>query len=116
MKKVLFFLLFASFFISCTKNLVTGRKQLDLVSETELQNLATQEYQVFLNTNNVINSSNNRDAEMVRRVGTRISAAITSFYDKKGYTAKILSRRPKHKLRTEYDEIAAGGQCPILKY
>jgi hypothetical protein len=36
--------------------------------------------------------------------------------DKKGYTAKILSRRPKHKLRTEYDEIAAGGQCPILKY
>jgi len=89
MKKVLFFFLFASFFISCTKNLVTGRKQLDLVSETELQNLATQEYQAFLNTNNVINSSNNRDAEMVRRVGTRISAAITSFYDKKGYTAVL---------------------------
>ncbi|MBK8702108.1 MAG: M48 family metallopeptidase [Saprospiraceae bacterium] len=89
MKKIFFFLLSASFFISCTKNLVTGRKQLDLVSETELQNLATQEYQTFLNNNNVINSSNNRDAEMVRRVGSRISAAITSFYDKKGYSAVL---------------------------
>lgn len=89
MKKIFSFLLFAPLFISCTQNLVTGRKQLDLVSETELQNLATQEYQAFLNTNNVINSSNNRDAEMVRRVGSRISAAITSFYDKKGYTAVL---------------------------
>ncbi len=89
MKKIFSFLLFAPLFISCTQNLVTGRKQLDLVSETELQNLAAQEYQAFLNTNNVINSSNNRDAEMVRRVGSRISAAITSFYDKKGYTAVL---------------------------
>ena len=89
MKKIFSFLLFAPLFISCTQNLVTGRKQLDLVSETELQNLATQEYQAFLNNNNVINSSNNRDAEMVRRVGSRISAAITSFYDKKGYTAVL---------------------------
>ena len=89
MKKIFSFLLFAPLFISCTQNLVTGRKQLDLVSETELQNLATQEYQAFLNNNNVINSSNNRDAEMVRRVGSRISAAITSFYDKKGYSAVL---------------------------
>ncbi len=89
MKKIFSFLLFAPLFISCTQNLVTGRKQLDLVSETELQNLATQEYQAFLNNNNVINSSNNRDVEMVRRVGSRISAAITSFYDKKGYTAVL---------------------------
>jgi len=89
MKKIFSLLLFAPLFISCTQNLVTGRKQLDLVSETELQNLATQEYQAFLNNNNVINSSNNRDAEMVRRVGSRISAAITSFYNKKGYTAVL---------------------------
>jgi len=89
MKKIFSFLLLAPLFISCTQNLVTGRKQLDLVSETELQSVATQQYKTFLNENKVISAGNNRDAEMVRRVGTRISAAITTFYNKKGYTSVL---------------------------
>ena len=84
MKKIFSFVLLATLFASCTQNLVTGRKQLSLVSENELQTMATQEYQSFLNDNKVVNASNNRDAEMVRRVGSRISAAIKTYYDGKG--------------------------------
>lgn len=84
MKKIFSFLLLASLFAGCTQNLVTGRKQLSLVSETELQTMASQEYQSFLNDNNVVNASTNRDAEMVRRVGSRIAAAIKTYYDGKG--------------------------------
>jgi predicted Zn-dependent protease len=89
MKKILSFFLLAPLFISCTQNLVTGRKQLNLVSETELQTMASQEYQTFLNANKVVNASSNRDAEMVRRVGSRISAAITAYYNDKGYTSVL---------------------------
>jgi len=84
MKKIVVFLLVASFFTGCTENLVTGRKQLSLVSEPELQSMATQEYQTFLNANKVVSASSNRDAEMVRRVGSRIATAITSYYNSKG--------------------------------
>jgi hypothetical protein len=73
MKRILSLLLITSMFLGCTKNMVTGRKQLSLVSETELQTLAKQEYQTFLSSNNVVNASASKDAEMVRRVGTRIA-------------------------------------------
>ena len=84
MKKIFSLLILASFFSGCTENLVTGRKQLSLVSEAELQTMATQEYNSFLNKNKVVSSSTNRDAEMVRRVGNRIAAAIKTYYDGKG--------------------------------
>ena len=84
MKKIFSFLLLASFIISCTQNLVTGRKQLSLVSEEELQAQAKQEYQTFLNANKVVSTTTNKDAEMVRRVGTRIATAIKTYYDGKG--------------------------------
>jgi predicted Zn-dependent protease len=86
MKKIFSFVLLLVVFISCTKNMVTGRKQLSLVSETELQTMANQEYRTFLNSNNVVSASNNKDAEMVRRAGTRIAAAIKTYYDSKGMT------------------------------
>ncbi len=89
MKRIFLFLLSAILIVSCTQNLVTGRKQLDLVSESELQTLASQQYQTFLNENKVVSANNNRDAEMVRRVGSRISAAITAFYNKAGYTSVL---------------------------
>ncbi len=89
MKKIISLLFIIPLLIGCTENLVTGRKQLDLVSETELQTMATQEYQTFLSNNTVINSSTNRDAEMVRRVGNRISAAITAYYNKRGFTTVL---------------------------
>ena len=76
-------------FMGCTQNMVTGRKQLSLVSETELQAMAQQQYTAFLSENKVVNASVNKDAEMVRRVGTRIASAIQKFYDGKGLTSVL---------------------------
>jgi len=84
MKKLFFFLLCASIVAGCALNLVTGRKQLSLVKESELQLMATAQYNTFLTENKVLNSANNRDAAMVDRVGERIANAITSYYKKEG--------------------------------
>lgn len=84
MKKIISFLFLASIIAGCTQNQVTGRKQLSLVSEDQLQAMAKQEYQTFLSTNKVVSASSSRDAEMVRRVGNRIASAIKKYYDGKG--------------------------------
>ena len=80
-----FFILIAAFSIAgCALNLVTGRKQLSLVKESELQLMATSQYNTFLTENKVLNPGNNRDAAMVDRVGARISTAISKYYSQEG--------------------------------
>ncbi|MEO6732428.1 MAG: M48 family metallopeptidase [Ferruginibacter sp.] len=85
MKKT-FFLLFALpvMFIACSTNAVTGRKQLSLLPESQLQEMAVTEYRTFLSQSKVVSTTSSKDAEMVRRVGSRIANAITQYYTKQG--------------------------------
>jgi predicted Zn-dependent protease len=68
---------------SCHRNPITGRKQLTLVSEQQVQSMALTEYKSFLTTNKVVPVDNN-NSEMVKRVGTRIAAAINKYYQSQG--------------------------------
>ncbi|MEO7444188.1 MAG: M48 family metallopeptidase [Ferruginibacter sp.] len=82
MKKLLAILSFPVILMSCSTNAVTGRKQLQLFPESTLEAEAVSQYQSFLSENKVVTSNNSRDAEMVRRVGSRLATAITSYYKK----------------------------------
>ena len=75
--------------VACSTNPLTGKSQLTILPESELQSMATQQYQQFLTTNRVVSSSNNRDADMVKRVGQRISRAVESYYSERGLTNKL---------------------------
>ena len=89
MKKSLIFALCALSIAACSKNSITGRKQLSLLPESELRTMATTEYQQFLSQNKVISTSASKDAEMVRRVGQRLVAAINNYYSTKGLTKEL---------------------------
>lgn len=89
MKKNLLFVATVSIFVACSTNAVTGRKQLSLFGEATLQQQALTEYQSFLSQNKVVNSVSNKDAEMVKRVGTRIAKAITDYYTQKGLASEL---------------------------
>ncbi|HEU4471451.1 MAG TPA: M48 family metallopeptidase [Flavisolibacter sp.] len=82
-RKLASLLLIATTFVACSTNPITGRKQFKLVSEQELQSMATTEYRNFLSSNRVVAPSADRDAEMVRRVGQRIANAVTQYYSQK---------------------------------
>ena len=84
MKKIIILLITITSFVACSKNAVTGRNQLSLLPESQLQEMAIAEYQNFLSKSNVVSTSTNKDAEMVRRIGSRISTAITNYYTKQG--------------------------------
>lgn len=75
--------------VACSKNPITGRKQLQLYKEADIQAMAAQEYRTFLTQNKVVSTTASKDAEMVRRIGSRIAAAITTFYKGKGLGAEL---------------------------
>lgn len=70
--------------LSCARNPITGRKQWQFFKESDIQSMALQQYRQFLTQNKVVGVAVNKDAEMVKRVGERISAAVTKFYTEKG--------------------------------
>jgi predicted Zn-dependent protease len=84
MKKLFSLIIPISFLVGCSTNAVTGRKQLSLVPEDQLQQMALTQYKSFLSENKVVSSTTNKDAEMVRRVGSRIANAITAYYTQQG--------------------------------
>lgn len=86
MKYYVFAVLIALFTYACSRNAITGRNQLAIVPESQLQETAQTQYRQFLSENRVLSSNNNKDAEMVRRVGTRIASAITKYYRQQGHT------------------------------
>jgi predicted Zn-dependent protease len=73
------------FFVSaCTHNAITGKSQLTLfVTEADAESLALTQYNKFLDTNTVVPAAN-AQAEMVKRVGSRIANAITQYYTRQG--------------------------------
>jgi predicted Zn-dependent protease len=79
----------ASVLVACSTNPITGRSQLSLVPESELQSMANQQYRQFLTESKVVSPSGDRDAEMVRRVGNRIATAVTNFYKQQGLASKL---------------------------
>ncbi|HRE49802.1 MAG TPA: M48 family metallopeptidase [Flavitalea sp.] len=83
-KKIGIIAAFSMMAAACSQNAITGRSQLALLSETELQTMAATEYRQFLNENKVVSANASKDAEMVRRVGQRLTAAINEYYSGKG--------------------------------
>lgn len=84
MKKLFTLILPLAILAGCSTNAVTGRKQLSLIPESQLQEMALSQYQSFLSTSKVVSTNTSRDAEMVKRVGSRIATAITQYYTKQG--------------------------------
>ncbi len=79
----------AIFLVACTRNAITGRNQLSLVSDNEVQTMAVSEYKQFLSQNKVISPSSSKDAEMVRRVGNRLVTAIQKYYTEQGLSNEL---------------------------
>jgi predicted Zn-dependent protease len=82
--KFLFAFIVVATLMGCPRNAVSGRKQLKLFGEPALKEMALQEYKQFLTNAKVENTTINKDAEMVRRVGNRISKAVTEYYTIQG--------------------------------
>lgn len=64
-------------FVACTTVPITGRQQLKLISSSELNAMAYQNYGEFLKENKL--SENQEDTEMIKRVGNKIKIAVEDY-------------------------------------
>ncbi len=80
MKKIFLLIILFSSLQACQRNAITGRNQLSLVPESDVQAMALAEYSQFINTNKVIQINSSSNAVMVQRVGNRLINAITQYY------------------------------------
>jgi predicted Zn-dependent protease len=88
-KKLLFMGIGLALVAACAKVPITGRSQLNLIPESTMQSMALQEYQSFLSTNKAVSSASSKDAEMVKRVGQRISASVTKYMAQNNLSAEV---------------------------
>jgi predicted Zn-dependent protease len=71
----------------CTTVPITGRRQLSLVSDNEMNTLAVTQYKQTLGTAKL--STNAEQTAMVRRVGQRIAAAVEQYFKQQGQSNQL---------------------------
>lgn len=88
MKKLFVLLLIATVGASsCSKVPLTGRKQIALVPAASMQSMSYSQYSTFMQQNRPITGT--ADAQMVKRIGARISSAVTSYLNSKGLQKRV---------------------------
>ena len=87
MKKIVPLLLLTVFIAACSSVMLTGRRQLNLVSDTEVNQMSFQSYKEFIDKAPL--STDKTNTAMVKRVGSRIAAAVESYMKTNGYEKDI---------------------------
>lgn len=83
---------------ACQKVPLTGRNQfVGLVSNEQMIQMSFAEYKGFMDTSKVV-STNNRDAEMIARVGGRIKTAVENYLIQNNYSEIINGYQWEFKL------------------
>ena len=89
MKKIsLSILLFGALLFACQKNAVTGRRSLNLVSESEMMTMSFSEYDKFLAEHKPL-PDNNANVVLVRKVGAKIQKSVEKYYADKGLSSQL---------------------------
>ena len=87
MKKISILLFFAIMLTSCSSVLITGRKQLLLVSDSEVLSMSAVSYKEFIDS--MPASKDYANTQLVKKVGRNISSAVERFLKENGQEADI---------------------------
>ncbi|MCK9412431.1 MAG: M48 family metallopeptidase [Prolixibacteraceae bacterium] len=75
------------FLASCKTVPLTGRKQLSLVSESEVMTMSLSQYDLFIKSNKI--SLNKTETDRVRRVGNKIAIAVERYFKEKNLSTYL---------------------------
>lgn len=89
---------------SCSTVPLTGRHQLNMVSDAEMLAVGEAQYDTFLMENKL--STNRHDADMVKRIGGRIQGAVETFLREKKQSDQIAGYKWEFNL-VESDQVNA---------
>lgn len=89
MKKLIVLSLILAFAAACSTVPITGRKQMNLLPESQLRTQAAASYSEFIGQNQTLPQSDPR-VQQVKRVGEKIAAAATRYLQAKGATDRVV--------------------------
>lgn len=73
--------------IACSSVALSGRKQLNLVSDDELLTVSSRQYREFLRQNQL--STSREQTQLVKRVGNRIRGAVENYFREQGKMSEL---------------------------
>ena len=73
---------------ACDTVPLTGRRQLTLLSDDQVNSMALVQYNQFL-TSNKVEPASSSNTEKVKRVGNRLAASITQYLNDKGLGDRV---------------------------
>ena len=94
--------------LSCTRNALTGKKQLTILPEAEIQSLASGQYKDFLKTHPLVAGQQNAQVAMVKRVGERITQAVNRYYAGKNMSSVLNGYKWEYNL---VDDATVNAWC-----
>ncbi|MBK0382589.1 M48 family metallopeptidase [Pedobacter sp. SD-b] len=74
---------------ACSTVPLTGRRQANLVSDTEMQQMAAQSYNQLLSDPSTKVVNNTAQSRKVKEIGGKIATAVTKFMNENGYADQI---------------------------
>lgn len=91
MSKKIIMIILSFIVLSCSQNPITGRKQLTLLPEDQMNSMAITEYQQFLTDNKSSVLSSGADVALVKKVGERIATAVNTYMTQIGQADRMKS-------------------------
>ena len=71
-------IIFSIIGISCSTVAITGRKQLNIIPDSEMLSMSFQQYDEFIRTNKISADANN--SNMVKRIGFNVQNAVQRYF------------------------------------
>jgi len=99
MKRIFLFIFLPLFLASCSSVLITGRKQLLLVSDAEVLSMSATAYKQFIDS--VPASKDVANTQLIRKVGANISSAVINFLKNNGSAADTSNYKWEFNLVTD---------------
>lgn len=87
MKKIILLLFVAIFVVACSSVMLTGRRQLNLVPESEVNQMSFASYKQLIDS--VPLSTDKTNTALVKKVGSKIAAAVETYMKQNGYESQI---------------------------
>ena len=89
---------------ACSTVPLTGRKQLNIIPAGQMMSMSYQQYDDFLKQNKM--STDQKNTEMVKRVGTKIQTAVENYFAQKNLSAELQGYEWEFNL-VESDQVNA---------
>jgi predicted Zn-dependent protease len=90
--------------LACSSVPVTGRSQLNIIPDSEIMSMSSQQYSEFLKENKL--STDAEKTALVKKVGTRIQGAVEAFFKEKGLSSELAGYKWEFNL-VESDQVNA---------